>query len=120
MLDSFYISVFNYYKKSVGKRSLTISLVYINFLELSIFLALASFFMAFAVQMKMIVMSSLKFWVLFGLIAVFVIFKNWMRYNGKKRNVLNAKSKSKTHSIFLLWLMPIGFLLIALVLLQAQ
>jgi hypothetical protein len=120
MLDSLYISVFNYYKKSIGKRSLLVSLVYINILELSIFLALATFFMAFAIQMKMIVMSSLKFWVLFSIISMFVIFKNWMRYNGKKRNVLNAKAQPKKPSIFLLWLMPLGFILIAIVLLQAQ
>ncbi|WP_439152433.1 hypothetical protein [Winogradskyella sp.] len=120
MLDSFYIVVFNYYKKSLGKRSLAISLAYINLLELSVLLALASFFMAFAVQMKMIVMSSTKFWVLFSLISVFVVFKNWMRYNGKKRNVLNAKNKSKQHSIYLLWLMPLAFILIAVVLIQAQ
>tara|TARA_R110002111_G_scaffold252638_2_gene317594 strand:- start:5909 stop:6172 length:264 start_codon:yes stop_codon:yes gene_type:complete len=87
---------------------------------MSIILALASFFIAFAGQMKMLVMSSTKFWVLFTLIAIFVIFKNWMRYNGKKRNVLNAKLKPKHTSIYLLWLLPFGCLAIAFILLQVQ
>jgi len=55
MLDTFYISVFNYYKKTLRKRSLAVALLYINCLELSIILALAAFFMAFASQMKMLV-----------------------------------------------------------------
>ncbi len=120
MLDTFYISIFNYYKKAFGKKSLRLALLYINFLELSIILALGAFFMAFANQMKMIVMSSAKFWVLFTLVALFVLFKNWMRYNGKKRIVLNAKSKHNQTSIYLLWLLPIGCLAISLILLQAQ
>jgi len=118
IFDTYYISIFNYYKESLGKRSLKVALFYITFLELSITLALAAFFMAFANQMKMQVMSSTKFWVLFALIALFIVFKNWMRYNGKKRNILNAKSKLNNTSIYLLWLLPIGCFAIAFILLQ--
>jgi len=139
--DNYYISVFKHYKKSLGKRSLNIALFYITFLELSFILALAAFFkaialfyitflelsfilalaaffMAFASQMKMSLMSSTKFWVLYVLIALFIIFKNWMRYNGKKRNILNAKFKRNDTSIYLLWLLPLGCFAIALILLQ--
>ena len=118
MLDSYYIRIFNYYKKKLGKRSLAIALLYINLLELSIILALGAFFMAFVNQMKILIMSSKKFWVLFILITAFVIFKNWMRYNGKKRIVLNAKLKGNTTSIYLLWLLPFGCLTLAFILLQ--
>lgn len=118
MLDRYYITVFNHYKKTLGKRSLTIALLYINALELSITIALAAFFMAFASQMKMQVMSSTKFWVLFTLIALFIVSKNWMRYNGKKRTILNAKSKRNNTSIYLLWLLPIGCFAIAFIMLQ--
>ncbi|WP_370000997.1 hypothetical protein [Winogradskyella sp.] len=120
MLDNYYISIFNYYKKSIGKRSLTVALFYINLLELSILLALGAFFMAFAKQMRLVTLPSVKFWVLFGIVALFVIFKNWMRYNGKKRNVLNANLKSKDISIYLLWFLPIGCFIIAFILLQVQ
>jgi len=118
MLDHFYINVFNHYKKTLGKRSLKIALLYINFLELSIILVLIAFFMAFATQMKLQVMSATKFWVLFSLVSLFVIFKNWMRYNGKKRIILNAKSKRNDTSIYILWLLPIGCFAIAFILLQ--
>ena len=118
MLDTFYISIFNYYKKTFGKKSLGLALLYINFLELSIILALAAFFLAFANQMKLLIMSSTKFWVLFALVAIFVVFKNWMRYNGKKRIILNAKLKGQTTSIFLLWILPLGCLTLAIILLQ--
>ena len=120
MLDTFYISIFNYYKKRLGKRSLRLALLYINFLEMSITLALAAFFMAFASQMKILLVSSTKFWVLFSLVTLFIVFKNWMRYNGKKRNVLNAMSKGKQTSIYLLWLLPMGCFTIAFILLQVQ
>ncbi|WP_111683355.1 hypothetical protein [Winogradskyella tangerina] len=120
MLDRYYISVFNYYKKRLGKRSLNIALFYINLLELSITLALAAFFMAFANQMKFLTVSTSKFWTIYILIALVVIFKNWMRYNGKRRHVLNAKLKGKVNSIYLLWCLPIGSLIIALALLQVQ
>lgn len=105
MLDSYYISVFNYYKKRFKRQSHKIALLYINLLEVSLCLALGSFFLAFANQMKIVTMSLSKFWLIFGLISTFIVFKNWMRYNGKKRNILNAKAKTK-HSIYLIWLLP--------------
>lgn len=120
MLDSYYISVFNHYKKALGKASLNLALFYICFLELSIVLVLSAFFIAFAKQMNVITMSSAKFWLLFSLISLFIIFKNWMRYNGKKRNILNAKLKTKPISIYLLWILPLGCLIIAFVILQVQ
>ncbi|WP_299115536.1 hypothetical protein [uncultured Winogradskyella sp.] len=118
MLDTFYITIFNYYKKRIKKRSLVLAMLYINFLELAIILALGTFFMAFANQMRLITMSIIKFWMFFTVIAAVVIFKNWMRYNGKKRNILNAKLKAKPASIYLLWFLPFGCLIIAYTLFQ--
>ena len=118
--DNYYISIFNHYKKKLGKRSLNISLFYITFLELSVILVLAAFLNAFASQMKMSLICSTKFWILYGLVVLFIIFKNWMRYNGKKRNILNAKYKRNDTSIYLLWVLPVGCLIIALILLQVQ
>ncbi|WP_339623578.1 hypothetical protein [uncultured Winogradskyella sp.] len=120
MLDNFYITIFNHYKKSLGKRSLIVALLYINLLESAITLALGAFILAFASQMKMTTMSLTKFWVIFVLVAVCISFKNWMRFNGRKRNILNAKLKPKPMSIQLLWLLPIGGFLIGLILLQVQ
>ncbi|MDP5081438.1 MAG: hypothetical protein NWP87_02190 [Winogradskyella sp.] len=118
MLDTFYIYIFNYYKKTYRKKSIGIALLYINFLELSLILSLGTFFMAFANQMKLLLMSSTKFWILFTLVSLFVVFKNWMRYNGKKRIILNAKLKGRPTSIYLLWILPFGCLALAFILLQ--
>ena len=120
MLDTFYITIFNYYKKRIGKKSLNVALIYICFLELAITLAIGAFFMAFSSQMKLDVMSWQKFWVLFSLVSGFIIFKNWMRYNGKKRNVLNGKLKNQRTSIYLLWFLPLGCTLLAFILLQVN
>ncbi|WP_299098396.1 hypothetical protein [uncultured Winogradskyella sp.] len=118
MLDTLYITIFNYYKKTLGKNSLKIALIYINLLEISIILALSAFFMAFAKQMKMQIMSNTKFWAILTIVALFIVFKNWMRYNGKKRTILNAKSKRVKTSILVLWLVPIACYLITFILLQ--
>jgi hypothetical protein len=118
MLDNFYISVFNFYKARLGKRANRVALFYINLLEISIYLAFGAFFLAFANQMNIATITMFKFWVIIGLVTLFIMFKNWMRYNGKKRNILNAKSRSKTPSIYLLWLLPIGCIVLAFVFLQ--
>ena len=120
MLDTLYISIFNHYKKTLGKKSINIALLYISILEVSIVFVISAFFMAFASQMNMLIMSSSKFWVLFSLITFLIISKNWMRYNGKKRLILNAKSKRNDTSIYLLWLFPLGCFVIASILLQVQ
>ncbi|APY09639.1 hypothetical protein BWZ20_08330 [Winogradskyella sp. J14-2] len=109
MLDLYYITVFNYYKRSFKRQSHRIALFYINLLEISIYSALGAFFLAFSKQMKLVTMSLSKFWILFVLISTFIVFKNWMRYNGKKRNVLNAKSRTK-RSIFFIWFLPLACL----------
>ncbi|WP_178986567.1 hypothetical protein [Winogradskyella helgolandensis] len=118
--DTNYIFIFNHYKKAYGKTSINIALLYVCFLEFSFVLAMGAFLKAFASQMKISLMTNTKFWILLGLIALFIIFKNWMRYNGKKRNILNVKSKRRNTSIYLLWLLPIGCVAIALILLQVQ
>ncbi|REG89556.1 hypothetical protein [Winogradskyella sediminis] len=116
--DTNYMYIFNHYKKKYGKKSINIALLYVCLLEFSFILAIGSFLKAFASQMKMSVLSNSKFWVLYTIIALFIISKNWMRYNGRKRNILNAKNKHKKSSIFLLWILPLGCIAIALILLQ--
>ena len=118
MLDNFYIYLFNHYKKKLGKRVSSIALFFINTLEISIYFALGSFFLAFINQINNTTIEISKFYILLGLISTFIIFKNWLRYNGKKRTILNAKHRSRTPSIYLLWLLPIGLIILAFVFLQ--
>lgn len=118
LFDEFYITIFNHYKKALGKRSIKVALLYINLLKLSIAFALAAFFLAFAKQMKMQIMSDTKFWVLMTLLSFLIVFMNWLRYNGKKRTILNAKSKRSSLSIYLLWIIPLGCIAISVILFQ--
>ncbi|MCB0400423.1 MAG: hypothetical protein KDD26_12590 [Winogradskyella sp.] len=119
MLANFYINIFNYYKKHFGKRTNRIALIYINLLEVSIYLALATFFLAFSSQMNIVTIAMYKFWVVFGLVSIFIIFKNWMRYNGRKRNIINAKLKAR-YPIYLLWVLPLACFSLAFILLQVS
>ncbi|OZV70982.1 hypothetical protein [Winogradskyella aurantia] len=118
MLDAFYIAIYSYYNKTLGKKSLNIAALYINLLSGSILLVLAAFLMGFARQMNLPMMSDTKFWVLFSLVTLMVTFRNWLYYNGKKRHILKAKTKGKPTSIYLLWLLPFGCMLVGISLLQ--
>ena len=118
MLDQFYISFLNTSKKRFGKAALNFSLFYISILEICIVLMLGSFFGAFGSQLHMPLMSSLKTWTLFSLISIFIIVKNWLRYTGKRRLILTAKS-SRKHSLFILIILPILCLAMALLFYQS-
>lgn len=122
MLHKFYFDVFNAYKERYKQKSKTIALVYISFLEISLLLVLGVFFSVFFRQMNVNTMSSEKAWTLFTIASIIIYIKNWLQYSGKKRNIMRAKaSKTKTqpYNIWLLWLLPIAFLGLAFVLLQA-
>ncbi|WP_412987049.1 hypothetical protein [Pontimicrobium sp. IMCC45349] len=120
--DQLFFTVFNAYKDKLKRKSNTLAVFYILLFESSVILLLGVFFAKFFNQMKVTTMSSTKAWVLFGLVVVILYFKNWIKYSGKKRKVLNAKSlkvKTKTYSIWIVWLLPIGIIALALVLLNA-
>ena len=66
-------------------------------------------------------MSASNAWALFTLAVILIYFKNWMSFTGKKRNVLNAKrtkQKTPTYNIWALWLLPVGVLGLAILLLK--
>jgi ABC-type Fe3+ transport system permease subunit len=119
MFDLFYISFLNLIKSKFVKKSLTLSFYYICFVELSFYVLLVSFFSAFASQMTISTMGLSKAIPLFVLVALFVGLKNWMRYNGKRRNVLNAKSKKHKLELWKLLFLPIVCLVLAVVFFQA-
>ncbi|OBX23565.1 MULTISPECIES: hypothetical protein [Bizionia] len=122
IFDSLFITVFKHYKKLKNKKANQIASIYISLLQCSILLLLGMFFAGFSSQMNMNTMSQDKAWALFIMASVFVFFKNWIQYAGRKRQVLNAKmlnKKSQNHSIFLLWLLPVACILLSVILWQA-
>ena len=120
--DALFYHVFQHYKTKKNKKANSIAIIYITFLQCSLLLALGVFFAGFFRSMHVSTMSATKAWTLFVLVVIFIHFKNWMKYGGRKRKVLNAKmlkNKKLNYSIWLLWFLPIGILGLAFVLLQA-
>ena len=69
--------------------------------------------------MNMITMDSSKVRIFIIIGIVFIGFKNWMRYNGKRRNVLNATTKKTRVKPILLLILPIVFLVLIFLFYQA-
>lgn len=109
VLEQFFFSVFAHFKGRFKQKANDIALVYISALEIAISFVLGCFFAAFLSQMHADLMTSGKAWTLFVLVAIGIYFKNWMKYGGKNRKVLNAKfnrKKTAEHNIVLLLLLP--------------
>ncbi|PWK20355.1 hypothetical protein [Xanthomarina spongicola] len=122
IFDSLFFSVFKHYKDAKSKKANQIATIYISILQCALLLVLGVFFAGFFNQMNMDTMSQDKAWTLFIMVSVFIFFKNWMQYAGRKRKVLNAKmlkTKSQNYSIFLLWLLPVACVLLAAIIWQA-
>jgi hypothetical protein len=60
--------------------------------------------MKFCEQMKLTFLTPSNAWLLFVGISLFIVFKNWMSYNGMKRSILFSKASKRAsqHSFFAL------------------
>lgn len=120
-MNNLFFSVYNHYKTKKNKNASLYATLYITALQCGLLLLLGIFFSEFFRNMNMSVLTDKKAWVLYGLACVFIYFKNWMNYGGRKRKVLNATQSSKRtlkRSIYVLWLFPIACFVLALVVLQ--
>ncbi|MEY8849849.1 hypothetical protein AB9K26_13605 [Psychroserpens sp. XS_ASV72] len=116
--DLFYLSIFNHYKTHFKRNANSIAVIYISLLQIALVLLLGAFFAVFFEQMHVNTPSSSKVWTLFIIFSVTVYFRNWLTYTGKKRSVLNAKiSKNKkvAYNIWLLWLLLLGCIALAII-----
>ncbi len=121
--DTLFYNIFSHYKPKLKQKANNIAVVYITLLQVSLLLLLGVFFSGFFRQMNMVTMSSFEAWTLFMLAAIFIYFKNWMQYTGKRRMMINAKmnkKKSNTYNIYLLWLLPVAILGLTYVVFQAS
>ncbi|MDD7884670.1 hypothetical protein [Flavivirga sp. 57AJ16] len=122
LFDILFYNIFSKYKTKYKQKANNIAVIYVTLLQVTLLLLLGIFFAGFFKQMNMVTMSSTKAWTLFALMAVFLYFKNWMQYTGKKRMMINAKmNKKKTqyYSIWLLWTLPLAVLGLSYVVYQA-
>jgi len=122
IFDSLFFNVFKYYKDTKSKKANQLATVYISILQCAILLLLGVFFAGFFNQMHMDTISQDKGWTLYILASIFLFFKNWIQYTGRKRSVLNAKMmkrRSRSYSIFMLWLLPVACIVLAVIIWQA-
>ena len=120
--NQLYITVFSRFKGRFKQKANTIALYYISVVEIGLLLLIGVFFNKFLDQMKVVFMTGADAWLLFIMTAVFIHFKNWVNYSGRKRRVLNAKLSSKKgleYSSFLLIVLPIGIVGLSLLMLKA-
>lgn len=122
IFDAVFFQFFQHYKTKKSKKANGIATFYVTVLQCSLLLLLGVFFAGFFRQMHVSTMSAPKAWTLFVLVSVFLYFKNWMQYGGRKRKVLNAKmlkNKKLSYNIWLLWVFPVVILVLTYVLYQA-
>lgn len=116
--DRLYLSVFHQVKQFKPKLAARWARLYVSFFQLALCLLFGIFFMKFSKQMKLNILDDTSLWIVSLGITVFIFFKNWMSYNGKKRNILISRNtkKSKQYSaytliVFLLALFALSFIL---------
>ena len=122
LFDTLFFTVFKHYKDAKSKKANKLATIYVSALQCALLLLLGVFFAGFFKQMNMTTMSQDKAIVLFILTCIFIFFKNWMQYAGRKRKVLNAKmlkKKTANYSIFMLWLLPVACIALAAIIYQA-
>ena len=119
--NQLYLTVFNHFKARYKQKANSIALYYVSILQIALLLLGGIFFTKFLEQMKVVVMSSTNSVVLFCLIALFIHFKNWVNYSGRKRRVLNAKLTNKKdlgYSMFILLVLPVVIISLSILLLK--
>ena len=120
--NQLYLTVFNRFKGRYKQKANSIALFYTSVLQIALLFLGGVFFIKFLEQMKVVVMSSSNTWMLFVLTAVFIHFKNWVNYSGRKRRVLNAKLSNKKdlgYATVILIVLPVAIIGLSLLMLQA-
>ncbi len=114
LFDQFYISVYQKVKKYKPKLAAKAARFYVSLLQIGLFLLLGVFFIKFCEQMKSTFLTTPNAWLLFVGISLFILFKNWMGYNGKKRSILLSKASKRASQHSLLTLVVFQFLVYGL------
>jgi len=116
--DRLYLSVFHQVKQFKPKLAARWARLYVSFFQLALCLLFGIFFMKFSKQMKLNILDDTSLWIVSLGIIVFIFFKNWMSYNGKKRNILISRNTKGTKPysaitliVFILALFALSFIL---------
>ena len=119
--DQFFFAIFSAFKLKFKQKANSIALFYISILQIALLFVIGAFLVTFLSKMHVKTMSTSSMWTLFIIFSIIIHLKNWMKYNGKSRKVLNAKfNKSKnSYNTSILLLLPIGCIILGLILLNS-
>ncbi|MBB3124331.1 hypothetical protein FHS04_001849 [Mesoflavibacter sabulilitoris] len=119
--DQFFFAIFSAFKPKFKQKANSIALFYISILQIALLFVIGAFLVTFLSKMHVKTMSTSSMWTLFIIFSIIIHLKNWMKYNGKSRKVLNAKfNKSKnSYNTSILLLLPIGCIILGLILLKS-
>ena len=122
IFDILFYNVFQHYKPTKKKKANTIALYYINLLQCTLLLISGVIITTVLNEINASTMSSGNAWMLFILSCIFLIFRNWIQYSGKKRKMLNIKFNSKKkperYNIWLLWALLASAMVLAMAMLS--
>jgi len=119
--DQFFFAIFSAFKPKFKQKANSIALFYFSILQIALLFVIGAFLVTFLSKMHVKTMSTSSMWTLFIIFSIIIHLKNWMKYNGKSRKVLNAKfNKSKnSYNTSILLLLPIGCIILGLILLKS-
>jgi len=119
--DQFFFAIFSAFKPKLKQKANSIALLYVSTLQIALLFVIGVFFTTFLNKMHVKTMSTSNMWTLFTIFSIIIHLKNWMKYNGKSRKVLNAKfNKSKnTYSISILLLLPVICIILGVIMLKS-
>ncbi len=122
IFDVLFYNVFQHYKPTKKKKANTIALNYINSLQCTLLLIVGIVITTILNKTNASTMSTGNAWTLFILACIFLIFRNWIQYSGKKRKILNVKLNSKKkpelYNIWLLWTLLASAIILAIAMLS--
>ena len=108
IFDKLYLSTFHHVKKRLPKKAKSYARRYVSFIQIGLMLLLGTFFLKFSNQLQFTLLDHTDTKIICIAMSLFIIFKNWMTYNGKKHVVLSStKIKQSTGSYSIMAL--IGF-----------
>ena len=119
LFDILYFRVFEFYRNRKNKKAASIAWWYISLFQSALVLVVGILLAEFIDAMQMRSMDAEKAWTVFFLVTLILFGKNYVQYNGKKRNVLRAQISRQNlakPNIISLWAILTGTLGLAFVL----
>lgn len=121
IFDTLYFSLQKNYKPKYRQKANLLALWYVSFLQYGLLLLIGVLIAHFLKGMRTAGLDEVKAWLLYSMVCIFIAFKNWMGYSGRKRKVMIAKGRKKStgdYNTWMLWMLLIGVFALALLLLM--